>query len=222
VAPPAAPAGAPDVPRPTLGDLETLHQQALDEGFTAGYQEGRKEGKEQGYSKGYERGHEAGFKQGYEEGIAAAQAEIVQRVQSLDAILGFMSRPLDELDATVVQELALLSTAIARQLVRRELKTSPGEIVAVVREAVALLPAVAPEVRIQLHPEDAELVRKVLALDQDNPRWRVLDDPTLSRGGCRVETEHSRIDATVEKRLGAAIAAVLGDHRQGERGRPDN
>jgi len=35
----------------------------------------------------------------------------------------------------------------------------------------------------------------------------------LSRGGCRVTTENSTIDARVEQRLGSAIAAVLGDDR---------
>ena len=43
----------------------------------------------------------------------------------------------------------------------------------------------------------------------------------LPRGGCRVTSENSTIDATVEQRLGAAIAAVLGDERgrAGERRR---
>ena len=35
----------------------------------------------------------------------------------------------------------------------------------------------------------------------------------LPRGGCRVTSENSTIDAQVEQRIGAAIAAVLGDER---------
>jgi flagellar assembly protein FliH len=35
----------------------------------------------------------------------------------------------------------------------------------------------------------------------------------ISRGGCRVSSENSTIDATLEQRLGAAIAAALGDSR---------
>ncbi|MNY64825.1 flagellar assembly protein H [compost metagenome] len=31
--------------------------------------------------------------------------------------------------------------------------------------------------------------------------WRIVEDEALLPGGCRVETEHSRIDASVETRV---------------------
>jgi len=40
-----------------------------------------------------------------------------------------------------------------------------------------------------------------------------VEDPVITRGGCRISSENSSIDAQVETRLGAAIAAVLGDER---------
>ena len=36
-------------------------------------------------------------------------------------------------------------------------------------------------------------------------------DPALARGDCRLESEHSRLDARVETRLAAIIDALLGD-----------
>ena len=64
------------------------------------------------------------------------------------------------------------------------------------------------------------LIREVLSLGQDNePIWRMIEDQTLSRGGCVVNTDLSRIDATIEKRLGAVIATVLGDERDSQMGR---
>ena len=118
-----------------------------------------------------------------------------------------------ELDKQVVDELVDLSMAVARQIIRRELKTSPGEIVAVVKEAINLLPVSASDVNLELHPEDAALVRNaLLPSDADTP-WQITEDPLLSRGGCRVSTNTSRIDATVENRINAAIAAVLGGER---------
>jgi flagellar assembly protein FliH len=108
----------------------------------------------------------------------------------------------------------MLAGAIARALIRRELKTQPGQIVAVIRETVALLPASAREVRVHLHPEDAALVRESLAETTMDRAWAIAEDPVLSRGGCRVTSDNSTIDARVEARLGAAIAAALGDERQ--------
>ncbi|MOA05705.1 flagellar assembly protein H [compost metagenome] len=39
--------------------------------------------------------------------------------------------------------------------------------------------------------------------------WRIVEDEALLPGGCRVETEHSRIDATVETRIAQATAQLL-------------
>ena len=126
-----------------------------------------------------------------------------------------MNKPLDNLDKAVEEELANLAIEIARQLVRRELRVSPGEIVAVAREAVSLLPVASVGIQIRLHPDDARLIREVLSLGRDDePVWQIIEDQTLSRGGCLVNTELSRIDATLEKRLGIVIATVMGDERE--------
>lgn len=205
---------------PTLDEIEQIQREAHEEGFAAGYQEGRREGREQGYKKGQQEGHAEGYQRGYAEGLATGRDEVALRVQKLDQILSYMHRPLENLDVTIEEELTWLATEIARQLVRRELRTSPGEIVAVVREAVALLPAGSTGVQVQLHPDDARLIREVLSLGRDDePVWRIVEDQTLTRGGCVVNTDLSRIDATIEKRLGAVIATVLGDERENQAGR---
>jgi flagellar assembly protein FliH len=163
---------------------------------------------------------EHGHAQGREAGLAAAaqearatSAELDRRVQQLQGILDLMARPLLDMDQQVQRQLATLAGAIARQIVRRELKTQPDEIVAVVRETVALLPISAREVRVHLHPDDAELVRTRLSVASAQPAWSLVEDPMLARGGCRVTSGPSSIDAQLEQRLGAAIAAVLGDER---------
>jgi flagellar assembly protein FliH len=168
---------------------------------------------------------ERGFALGREAGTAAVQqeqqrllGEISQRVRRLDAILEYMNKPLHDLDIAVQEQLGSLAGAIARALIRRELKTQPGQIVAVIRDTVALLPASAREVRVHLHPEDAALVRESLAETTTDRAWTIAEDPVLSRGGCRVTSDNSTIDARIETRLGAAIAAALGDERQGATG----
>ncbi|HEX4052025.1 MAG TPA: FliH/SctL family protein [Steroidobacteraceae bacterium] len=169
------------------------------------------------WDQGHAQGREAGLVAAQQEARAAAeQAE--RRVQQLQSILELMARPLADLDQQVQRQLALLAGAIARQIIRRELKTQPDEIVAVVRETVGLLPIVARQVRVHLHPEDAELVRSRLASASGECAWSIVEDPMLARGGCRVTSETSSIDAQLEQRLGAAIATMLGDERAGSPG----
>ena len=142
-----------------------------------------------------------------------AKEEVGEHIRYLQSLMTTLAMPLLDLDKQVVDELVDLSMAVARQMIRRELKISPGEIVAVVKEALSLLPVTAGDVRLELHPEDASLVRSALLSADGDPPWEIVEDPLLSRGGCRVSTNTSRIDATVENRINAAIAAVMGGER---------
>ena len=114
---------------------------------------------------------------------------------------------------------AYLAVLIARHLVRRELKANPGEIVGVVRETMRHLPIAPRAARIRLHPEDVELVQNAFALRDDTKIWRLEPDPLVTRGGCVVETDSSRIDASVESRLAAIASRMLGGEREGDRAR---
>jgi flagellar assembly protein FliH len=163
---------------------------------------------------------DAAYAKGRGEGFAAGHAEFEARIAALDvrierfdSILKMLARPLDELDSEVETLLATLAVAIARQVIRRELKSDPAQVIAVIRETVGLLPAAARDVRVHLHPEDAALVRERLATPGAAPLWTLLEDPVLARGGCRVTTDATQIDARLESRLAAVVATIMGDER---------
>jgi flagellar assembly protein FliH len=164
------------------------------------------------WDKGYAEGREAGTAAVREE-EQHTLAELERRASHLASILDFMAKPIAELDEQVQRQLAQLAGAIARQVVRRELKTHPDQIVAAIRQTVSLLPMTARDVRVHLHPEDAKLVRARLAEATSERAWAIIEDPILSQGGCRVTSEDSTIDAQLEQRIGAVIAAVLGEER---------
>jgi flagellar assembly protein FliH len=197
---PAAGAAAAEArARPlTAAQLEALHAQAYQEGFDLGRREG--------------------LAAGHQEGLRAGEREAQDRVRHLESLLRTLSGPLEVLDAEVEEALVGLTVAIARHLVRRELKLDPSQVIAVVREAVSVLPVAARAVRLHLHPSDAAIVRERMRLnDGEESAWQLVEDPGLTRGGCRVSTEVSEVDATVESRLAAVVASVLGEERVGER-----
>lgn len=158
--------------------------------------------------------YEEGFAQGLQDGLATGQTQMQARGRRLDQLMMTFVTPFAALDQRVEQELVALAMAVARQLVRRELKTDPGQIIAVVREALAALPIASQNVRLHLHPEDAALVREALSLTEGEHAWRIIEDAVQSRGGCQLVTDTSRIDASLESRLAAIIAAVLGGERE--------
>jgi flagellar assembly protein FliH len=163
-----------------------------------------------------EQARREGFEQGLEEGREAGSKEFVERVQRLDQLTAALDQPFKELDEAIEEQLAQLAMIVARQLIRRELKSDPEQVIGVVRDALAALPLAARNVRLSLHPEDAVLVREALSLQQGESSIQVVEDPVQTRGGCRVLTESSQIDATVESRLNAIISNTLGGLRSSD------
>ena len=157
---------------------------------------------------------EEGFRSGYAEGLSAGQQEIRQRAARLERLFDAMAEPLAGLDSRVEEELVELALAVARQLLRREIKTDPGQVMAVVREALAALPAAAGRIVVHLHPEDAEFLRETLPAVETERSWHLVADPSITRGGARLVTQTSHVEATLESRLNAVIAAIWGGERQ--------
>lgn len=211
----------PALNMPTAEDIEKIQRQAHDEAYKEAYEKSYQEGLAKGHEEGLKSGHAEGVAQGYNEGIAQGQALIQQKAGQLDQVLNSFSQPLLQLDQEVEEQLVALSISIAKHLIRRELRTDPGQIIGVVRQTVSVLPIAARDVRVVLHPEDAALVREALSVkeggSEDERRWRIIEDPVVTRGGCTVETEHSRIDASVETRIAAIVAQTLGGERGGDK-----
>ena len=172
----------------TAGVLEDLQQEAYREGYAIGLREGS----------------------------AAGQDQVRQQVERLDQLFTDLARPLEQLDEEVQRELLALAVALARQLLRRELRQDPTQIIGIVREAIGQLPVAARDVRVQLHPEDAAIVRAHLAPAEHERAWTLVEDPMMMRGGCQVVTSASRVDARLESRLGAMLSEIMGGEREAE------
>lgn len=168
----------PAVRLPTADEIERLHIEAA------------------------EAGHRAGFQHGYDEGTARARLEALQ----LNTLLKQIELAVSEFDQQVGDSLIGLALEIARQVVRRELKTQPQCLLDVVREALAQLPH--QHVSICVHPDDAKLVRTHLADQAQYVGHRIREDAGLARGGCRFEAAGTQIDATVETRWKRVVESL--------------
>jgi flagellar assembly protein FliH len=166
-----------------------------------------------------EEAYKEAFQQGLAEGREAGRVEIAAQVARLSGMFHDLAKPFEALDAEVERELLTLAMALARQVVRRELKADPTQIIGIIREAIAALPVAARDVRVHLHPEDAAVVREHLAPTEQERAWSIVEDPVMARGGCQITSASSRIDARLETRLGALLSQLLGTERQaGDRG----
>ena len=161
-----------------------------------------------------------GYKDGHVEGVRKGEAELAKRIAEVDvkiaaleAIIGTLARPLEELDAEVETELTRLALTVAKHLVRRELKIDPTQIIGIIRHTVSLLPLAARNIKVHLHPDDAAIVREKLARASGEQDWTLAEDPLMARGGCRLTTDNSSIDARFETAIAAVLSGLLGDDR---------
>ncbi len=157
--------------------------------------------------------YEEAFAKGHAEGLAAGAEEVRRRGERYDELLRALCEPFDRLDESIEKQLVELATTLVRQLFRREIRLDPTHVIGIVREAIQKLPIASRNVQVHLHPDDAALVRESLAPAEGEPAWSIVEDPLIARGGCKVTTDSSQIDASTEARLNAVISAALGDER---------
>ncbi|VAW72076.1 hypothetical protein MNBD_GAMMA12-3042 [hydrothermal vent metagenome] len=164
----------------------------------------------------YKQAFQEAWKQGQQQGLEAGEKLVQDKVQTLGKLFNALASPLQELDGTVEAELVDLVIVLLKQLVRRELKLEPGQVVAVVKDALRALPLSARNIQVRLNPEDLRLVEDALGSPTENQHWQLIDDPVISRGGCKVVTNTSQIDSTVESQVASLIAQVFGDQRNSD------
>jgi flagellar assembly protein FliH len=157
------------------------------------------------------------YQKGYQQGVNAGKNEIATQIEHLQTLFNALAVPLQDMGTEVEDNVVNLCVAMLKQLVRRELKLDRGQIVAVVKDALQMLPVSARNIQIRLNPEDVYLVNSALAPSGETNNWQLIDDPVIQRGGCRVITENSRIDATVESQVAQIITKVFGDQRAGDK-----
>ncbi|ANC04315.1 flagellar assembly protein FliH [Pseudomonas putida] len=171
----------------TLEELEAIRQEAYNEGFATGEREGF---------------HSTQLKVRQE-----AEEALTAKLASLELLMANLLEPIAEQDTQIEKSLVHLVAHVARQVIGRELASDSSQITHVLREALKLLPMGADNIRIHLNPQDFELAKALRERHEES--WKLLEDESLLPGGCRIETAHSRIDATMETRMEKAVAQLF-------------
>lgn len=176
----------------TLDELEAIRQDAYNEGFSTGEKDG--------------------FHAGQLKAKQEADVVLQGKVAVLEQLMTQLFEPIAEQDQALERALVQLVSQMSREVIRRELLADSSQLTQVLREALKLLPMGAGNVRIHINPQDFELVKALRERHEES--WRILEDEQLQPGGCRVESEHSLIDASIETRLDLALKQLFEQQRE--------
>ena len=164
---------------------------------------------------------QAGHAEGHAEGLALGRAEgLAAALAQADAALEAQAAPLRALAASlpqavlaaqqaIAQDLLTLALTLAQQVLGQSLALAPAGVLAAVRELLQAEPAMSGHPKLLLHPDDALLVKDLLAEELHGAGWSLRADAQIARGGCRVLAASGELDATLPTRW-ALVAARLG------------
>ena len=143
--------------------------------------------------------------QAQDEGYRAGFTEGLQRVTSM---MSTLEQALQQVDQTIAQDLLKMSLEVARQMVQQALSVHPEILLNTIREAISSLPHFNQSAHLILHPEDAAMLRKTMGEQLAHSGWKIFEDMQIERGGARIETANSQIDATMANRWQRIVAAI--------------
>ncbi len=164
----------------TVSELENIRREAHDEGYAAGQ------------------------RAGYAAGIQQARDEAAR----IHALLENIQEALNQVDEQIAQSLLNLSLEVAHKMVQEVLQVKPEVILPIIREAINTLPHFNQNAHLILNPDDAELVKKQMGEQLAHGGWKIFTETQIERGGCRVETTQSNVDASNDKRWHRIVESI--------------
>lgn len=168
------------------------------------HRKGREEGLEQGLAEGRKKGHA--------EALAKATAQLQQLQKSwTEAMTAWDARKADmERDAgvAVLQVAVMFAEKVAKRVIEADRTVVIDQVAAALR--LTLKPS---DVTVHVHPDDRqaldEAMPRVLASFPHLKHVALVEDSTVSQGGCIVTSGQGRIDATVETQLERLVELLV-------------
>lgn len=155
-----------------------------------------------------------GFEKGLEEGRAQGLAEAKQRLEPVVAAVEEACRKLEQHRKALLwdceKSLARMAVAVARCVLRREVKAdiqAVGEMVSHAIKEVEMNDILS----LNIHPDDWDALNEVGLVGEEAainlPRGiQVVRDESVGRGGCVIRSEEGSIDGRLDEQLSAILA----------------
>jgi flagellar assembly protein FliH len=210
---------------------ETPEEKGYRDGFGKGVEEGIAKGKLQGYEKGFQKGeadgfqkgeaagaiegHKKGFEEGYKEGEAKGEEDVRQRaagmLDTLKESLTMADQTIDLLVDKYEARIISLIQQIAKKAVMAHIKINDGIVKQMILESLKAL--VNPEeIVLSISEEDYEYIEMIKDEFFDEVESlksiSVKSDPSVKKGGCRIETRTASISSDPDSRLEAIFEAI--------------
>ena len=153
-----------------------------------------------------------GYQDGYRDGLVALesfkQSFASQTSHQIGQVVASLDTELAALEQQLASSVTRVATELARQVVRGELSVRPALVAQVAREAVNAVLMSARQITVMVNPDDHALVASGCEEALSARGARLLSQPSIARGGCRVDSDAGVIDARISARWTQATHAL--------------
>lgn len=176
-------------------------------------QKAAREGYRSGHHKGFGEGKKAGHAQAFAEATVLFRMDNEQLSQSLQAAIDDLESRKRDLIIHARQDALKLAIQIAERITRRLGTTDPNVVLGNVESALRLV-GQKTNLTIRVNPKDVTSIRRFSPdwgeTELDGQHVRIVEDESVSRGGCLVTTPDQEIDSRLETQLEEITALLIG------------
>ena len=149
-------------------------------------------------------GYEKGFAQGEKDGIELGEKKAKKITENIENILIEISHLKIRIVKQYEKEILELFFAIAKKVINRQISSDESAVKGTVIKAINLATEKS-KIVLRVNPEDFEYIERLrpefFAEFEELKSITATSDPSITRGGCFLETAYGDVDARVETQL---------------------
>ena len=171
---------------------------------------------EEAEKRGYAQGLQRGLAEGQEQGRAEALAQSAEQLRQLTAAWSQVATDWEqqriEMEREARQAVLQFALRTAEKIVHRVIEVDESVVVDQAAQALSMVLS-ANDASVQIHPVDRPMLEdalpELLSELSSLKHIALVEDESITPGGCVVVFGHGRVDATIEKQMQRLVDLIL-------------
>ncbi len=176
-------------------------------------EEVRKSGRDAGYKQGYEEGTRAGHQAAHDESIQRFEREHSNIVADMQRVVAGIDAMKQDLQIAAEKDLLDFAVLMATKLTFAIGRLHRESAVENLKRALRFVGS-KTDLTIQVNPGDLAAMKTfaecVLKQADASRVVSIVPDDSVTPGGCKVQSDRTRVDATLETQIDEIVALVIG------------
>lgn len=149
----------------------------------------------------YQEGYQLGFDKGLFEGAAQTKAQMMDKTNTLNALLQTIPDAISDNREQIATEIADIVLTITQQFFIYQQQNHE----AIAKQVMQIITQINDKqnIDISLHPQDIALIQegKINIDVKECKNIRIIPDENLRLGGCVIQSKHGLFDASIERQI---------------------